>query len=372
MPSLFRSLLALAVSVLAVLLVLEIVLRFLPVNSGLRTEPVDAEHPILHFTPDRDVTWSRFPDFSMRNQAHVNNYGFVSGQDYDPADPRPLVAVIGDSYVEAAMVPWGETLQGRLAEALKPGIRVYSFGASGAPLSQYLAYADWAARTFAPQRMAFVVVGNDFDESLLKYKQDPGFHYFVPSQDGSGDGPGLELVRQDYEPGLFARLMRHSSLARYLVFHLHAPEVARGLFAGGKGTDGGEYVGQTSTRADPQRLADSKAAVDAFLARLPEAAQLAPGQMLFLVDGLRPDLYEPERLESANNSYAGQMRAYFMEKARGQGYLVQDLQPRFMADYAAQGAPFEYPRDAHWNGLGHRVAYQALMDSGLLDGLLPK
>ncbi len=42
-----------------------------------------------------------------------------------------------------------------------------------------------------------------------------------------------------------------------------------------------------------------------------------------------------------------------------------------MAEYTTRGERFEYPRDAHWNGLGHQVAFQAVMDSGLLDGLLP-
>ena len=362
MKSLLRVLVTVAAAVLTALLLLEALLWLLPVNSGLRTQPVDALHPILHYEPDRQVTWSRLPDFSMRNRARVNNYGFVSDLDYDPGDPRPLVAVIGDSYVEAAMVPWPETLHGRLDKALEPGARAYSFGASGAPLSQYLAYAGWVAATFAPQRMAFVIVSNDYDESLLKYKRDPGFHYFTPS----GTGPGLDLVRVDYAPSPTARLLRLSSLARYLVFHLHAPEVARDLLHGG---DVREYVGQTAAVAGRERLEDSRQAVDAFLDRLPEASGLTPGDILFLVDGLRPQLYDPAALGGIGESFAALMREYFLERATDLGYRVQDLQPRFMAEFAAQGLPFEFPRDAHWNGQGHKVAFEALLDSGLLDGL---
>src|SRR5271166_4611249 len=112
----------------------EVICRFFPVSDGLMAMPVNASAPIFHFTPNRNVTWSRDWNFSIVNRVHVNNVGYVNDQDYDVNDPRPLLAVVGDSYVEAAMVPPKDTLQGRLAKALAPAIRVYSFAASGAPL----------------------------------------------------------------------------------------------------------------------------------------------------------------------------------------------------------------------------------------------
>ncbi len=35
----------------------EILLRFLPVQSGLRTMPVSSDNPVFHFPPERDVTF---------------------------------------------------------------------------------------------------------------------------------------------------------------------------------------------------------------------------------------------------------------------------------------------------------------------------
>lgn len=43
-----------------------------------------------------------------------------------------------------------------------------SFGTSGSTLSSYLAYAGYASKVFHPNAMAFIIIGNDFDESLLK------------------------------------------------------------------------------------------------------------------------------------------------------------------------------------------------------------
>ena len=120
----FYALIALALGVSGTLLVFEIALRFLPVRGSLETQPVDAPHPILHFKPNNDVVFSLGWNFQIVNKMHVNNYGFVNDQDYDPRATSPLLAVIGDSYVEAVQVPYRETLHGRLAStATRPAWR---------------------------------------------------------------------------------------------------------------------------------------------------------------------------------------------------------------------------------------------------------
>src|SRR5262245_62679314 len=130
--------LSVAMGVLACLLVAEIALRFLPVATGFWAEPVNATQPVFRFSPNREFLFSRDWNFSLVNRGRVNNDGFINDEDYVESDPRPLLAVIGDSYVEAAMVPNEQTFYRRLANTLKGRGRVYSVGASGAPLSQYL------------------------------------------------------------------------------------------------------------------------------------------------------------------------------------------------------------------------------------------
>ena len=86
--------------------------------------------------------------------------------------PGPLLALIGDSYVEALMLPFRDSLTGRLTTRSIPGMRVYSFGMSSSALSNYLAYADFAAQRFHPQAMVFLNIGNDFTDLfnfLLKW-----------------------------------------------------------------------------------------------------------------------------------------------------------------------------------------------------------
>ena len=143
------SLLLLAGTLLFCALVMEVLFRVLPTNEPFMTQAVTEAQPIIHFLPDQDRTWSKGAAFGIVNKVHVNNLGFANRRDYVGDAPGPLMAVIGDSYVEALMVPQDKTFYTRL-ESLAPQWRYYSFGISGAPLSQYLAYAEFAREHFAP------------------------------------------------------------------------------------------------------------------------------------------------------------------------------------------------------------------------------
>jgi hypothetical protein len=365
------AVMAVGLSVLSCLLVAEIVLRFMPVATGLWTLPVNAAQPIFRFTPNREFLFSRDWNFSLTNRGRVNNDGFINDEDYAADDPRPLLAAVGDSYVEAAMVPNKETFYRRLAEKLKPNGRVYSFGASGASLSQYLVWAQYAVEKFGASGIAIVVVGNDFDESLWSYNKRPGLHVYVKGQDGR-----LHLQRTDYEPSPFRYLVRRSALGRYLVFHLNALEIARqtaarwGLtspaHAGTPQVDTlragiPQYVGNTAAAASPERVRDSHEAIAAFLDDLAKMVPLPPDRIAFLVDGARSE----RDVAITERSYFGLMRARFMSEALQRGYEVIDLQPWFVARSRDGQTRYEYPTDGHWNPIGHEVVAEALGASRL-------
>ncbi len=209
-----------ALSLTLLLLLLELLFRWLPVNEGLRGLSVDEQNPVFRFTPHRESVYSRGWNFSIVNRVRTNNYGFVNDHDYDPAAKTPLLAVIGDSFVEAVMVPFPQTGVARLSQAVGAGGRVYGFGTSGSSLAQYLAYARYVRDTFHPDGLVVVIVGNDFDESLRKYKREPGLHYFAEQANGS-----LELIRLDRPVPWWRDLLAGSSLGMYLYVNLEIREV---------------------------------------------------------------------------------------------------------------------------------------------------
>src|SRR6266566_7599837 len=109
------------------LMLAESILRFFPVMSGLHGLPVSRDSPVLRFSPNRDFVYSRDWYFDMINRGHVNNDGWVNNQDYRVSEYPPLVAVIGDSQVEAEMVPYPQTFHGLLATLFEGKLRIYSF-----------------------------------------------------------------------------------------------------------------------------------------------------------------------------------------------------------------------------------------------------
>jgi hypothetical protein len=350
-------------SVVLCLATAEVALRFLPVASGMRTMPVTEDDPVFHFRPDRDFVFSRDWNMSLVNRGHVNNAGFVNDQDYRSDDPTPLMAVVGDSYIEAAMVPFGETVQGRLAKALSGKLRVYSFGASGAPLSQYLVWAGHAVQHYRARALVINVVGNDFDESLAAYNEKAGFALYV--RDASDK---LQLKLFKYVPGGFVGLISRSALARYLVFNLQAVDHTRALWIrlfGATATAAPRYMGNTAVEASPSRVSDSLAVIDAFFRDLATKTTLPPDRVLFTIDGFR---YPPDAAAGAG-SYFDQMRQAFRAKGEAFGYEIIDLDPAFFARHGRTSERFEYPTDGHWNPAGHEVAFDAVMGSRLVKAL---
>jgi hypothetical protein len=67
------------------------------------------------------------------------------------------------------VLPYARTFYGRLAKKLAGQLRVYSFGALGAPPSQYLIWARHDVREYGARAVVINLVGNDVDESYKSY-----------------------------------------------------------------------------------------------------------------------------------------------------------------------------------------------------------
>lgn len=321
----------------------EIALRFLPVIHNADWPPVSAAQPIRNYRPNVDITWSKGPDFYLATTRHSNNAGFLNDQDYTREGPRPLLAVVGDSYVEAIMLPYDETHYGRLAKRVGDRGRVYSFGMSSSPLSQYLAFAALARDEYAPDAFVFPIIGNDFDESLFPFKRSPAFHYFA--DDATVENPSL--MRVDYEPNWKRAILRKSRLAAYLVFHL---EVTARL---------DNQIARLFDRPSlpTATIQDWNRAADLFLAGVLDATGVTRDRIVFVVEGIRPALYKKPWAES---------REYFMAKAKAEGFEVIDLQPAYET-----GEKLDFERDGHWNARGHAIVGEAIAGSDMFRRIFP-
>ncbi len=354
------AMVGIALSAVMLLFFAELVCRLLPVNQGLRTQPVNEANPVYRFEANRTSTWSRGWNFSITNKVHVNNAGFVNDQDYTRDGARPLLAVVGDSYIEAGMVPYRETVQGRLAEAMGSNGRAYSFAASGAGLTQYLVWAAHARDAYRPDSFLFLNIANDFAESLHHRGRSPGFHRFARLADGSA-----EIRRDDYEPTLFRRLARYSALAMYLVLNA---KIEQQLSFNLKelGADNQRWASNIPYDGTAEEYSDYEWATRTFLDRLPEATGVAPGRIVIAIDGMREAIYNPAEQGALAKSVWGRMRTYMAAEARARGFIVIDMQPVFEAAFRSDRRRFEFPTDTHWNGHAHGLLAGAVIASGVL------
>lgn len=348
------ALTAILISIIGTLVVAEIVLRFLPVNEGLRAQIVDAANPVFRFEPNRTAVWSEGWNFESVNHVHVNNDGFVNDQDYDPAASTPLLAIVGDSYIEAGMVPFSETVGGRLQADLRDRARVYTFAASGAGLTQYLVWADYARQRYHPDAFIINIIANDFDESLWHRGQSPGFHHFRRMPDGTA-----VMQRVDYQPSFWRLLFRRSALVMYLVTNMKVQQILN-VSVQSLGAKDKRWSSNVPYESSEAAFADYRWAVDRFLDALPAATGVGMDRIILMFDGLRPDMYDPALLTDAQKGTWGVMRAYVMEQAHARGIYTVDLQPVFGDHYAHNRQRFEFPHDGHWNGLGHELAAQSI------------
>jgi len=354
------NLLTVVVSVGVTLIAAEVALRFLPVAVALPVEPPTADNPIQRYVANHPYVWSF--DWTMHDvvRGRSNAQGFLADYDYAAADPRPLVAVIGDSYIEALRVAFVQSLTGRLQAALGERGRAYAFAQSGAALSQYVAYAQHACAVYRPARMVVNVVGNDFDESIVDHRRRNGLFHLYPKPQGGFEYRLTPLP----EPGLAERLLRRSALALYLMRNVGITKLIPSIgIRSAQAEPANRHVGHTDAGASPARLDEGQRVIDWFLAALPQAACLASADIVILVDAPRPELYDPVALAGVETSYFAKMRRRLIARARAAGFHVIDMEPVFIAAYAKERRPFEHPTDGHWNAHAHAVAATAVIDA---------
>src|SRR5216683_5670451 len=146
---------------LATLAVLELVLRPLPVMHGWENPPVTMEFPMVRYLPHAAYSYSRAWNLLGATRGRFNNLGYAA-QDVDLK--APTIAVIGDSFVEAAMIAPGQRIADILAARIP--LQVAAFGVSGADLPDYMVTADWVARHIPTRMLIFVIVGGDLAGSV--------------------------------------------------------------------------------------------------------------------------------------------------------------------------------------------------------------
>jgi hypothetical protein len=315
----------------------ELLLHLLPVKTGL-LRPETYKGAIKNITVN---TWEPNSSFlsstgwALTNvrKGKTNNYGFISPFDYKKGEKA--LFVIGDSYIEAQMNDYPETVQGILGNLSK--IPCYGVGYSGFSLADYIAVAQYVTKEFNPQGLVISISTGDILGSTGTLAEGA---YFV---DGLNDpsGPTLKRPHSGGEESRLRNITKYSATLRYLWLNLQAQQhfsKINDLISGNR------RVKQRSlTTEEKKRLVD-------FLVAQFTKLSVNPKDILFIVDGDRDSVYENRK------STRDKIYSYFIKVVKAKGFNVLDLEPVFKEEYKKAGLRFDYsPRDGHWNYLGHRL-----------------
>ena len=352
------TLIGISLSSLFTLIIIDLILFLFPVNEGMRALSVNTQNPVFRFEPNRTSQYSKNWNFDIKNIVKSNNDGFVNDFDYDELSKKKLLSIVGDSYVEALMVPFKNSLSGRLQRAASEK-RVYSFAASGAGLAQHMIWAKYARDKYKSNYFVFVIISNDFAESLAKYEKSPGFHRFKKSEDNNWD---FELA--NYEPSTIRKVFRESRLAMYLLTNIKVHNLLNFQLQFGVNDERKSYVSNFKADYNEEFWKDAKWATKIYLNNLYKYSGVKPEKIIFVIDGIRQNIYDTND-KIYTESFWYNIRQYFMKEAKLKGYHVLDMHKEFKKSYRDKKKKFEFKTDSHWNGFGHKTVADSLIKTDL-------
>jgi hypothetical protein len=359
-----RNLLLVSVPTVAILVVLlELFFRFVIPASEVPARFFDPGERLVRFDTSgrRSGLFTRGRFAELRARWRINDEGWNSDIEYEEASggaaARRLIAIIGDSYVNSFQVDPEENLAAVLRRLLGGSYEVYRFGMPGAPLSHYLHMSRYVVRHFDPQVLVFVLVHNDFHQSLRELDPMPSYLQL--------DGSSGDFVEVPPTPPATSGppVWMHSAIMRYLTITLQSYVLAGGV---PPWRENG-FVANVAVRDLERNRGLIERATRFLLERI--RAENRDRTVVFVMDAPRLDLYRGELQASA----VIWMNRMVERECRAIGIPFVDLTDRFSRVFREQGVRFESAVDAHWNEVGHREAARAIADKlvelGIVDAM---
>jgi hypothetical protein len=331
----FTIYLPLSFGILTSIFGLELLMQLLPVKNDRQFAANDISQPVIRGTTSsivEPIDWK----FSQTYHRRVNNYGFVDDHDYKP-NSRP-VAVIGDSYIQSAMLPYQTTLQGKLSSKIGMMVPVYSFGTPVYPLSGYLGTAEYVDRKFKPRAYIFLLTKGDLVESL----QPQEGTYFLDSPSGK-----LNFKKAKVYQGkvITSKSALHRYIHQQLYFNLNK------IFASFNSTLSSKPA---LTSIEYDRV--SHRLLDLFAKK----TQVTPQNTIFIIDSDRGSMYDKSKPDREELSI-------FKRIGIERGYRIVDTEDLFNDYYRRTHKRLDFlPTDFHWNATAHQLVvdriYPILID----------
>lgn len=331
----------------------------------------DTQWKIWRFDPQgpTEGTWTVGRLAERAGSWRVNNDGWSSLVDYLPAEERdrPLVALFGDSYIQAFDSDPEQHVDVYLADALSTRVDVYSFALGGFCLEQYVALGRYVSAEYAPDVLVLFVGANDVEDSMREYGVLSPYLWQI---EASGTGYVEVPPTGIYSASRFARPARRSALFNYLHYNadlplpgMRAAAIPSPAVDGAAGGASGEGADASiDARSWEELLPAARHMVGRLRAENPGVPIVFAWQgehYLTEQELLTTPLYFDGRAIEA--ACEGSADCYFL-----------DLRRVFSRDWASNHQRFEAADGIHWTAYTNRLVAGAvaslLEDKGLLAG----
>jgi hypothetical protein len=323
--------------VVSLLLVLEVLCRVLPVSTatetGYYTDPLILTYPARH-------RWVAATGWDLRNAQtlEANNLGYAAHRDF--VRDEHAVALIGDSFVEASMLPAVDRPGAQLERQL--GSRpVYAMGGPGTALLDYAERIRYAHEKLGVRDFVILMERGDVKQSLCGSGNVNG-----PCLEPKSLAPRIETLSGS---GKAKRALSHSALAQYLVSQIRVTPQA------------------VLNQLRPKWLQDSPVTTQPVAP--PISANAEPDNTMRVVDTVAKTFFErikphvlgkivlivdSDRVAMFNGSLKpDSARQRFIQLAKEAGAIVVDTEPLFVRHFAHSPLRLDVgPYDGHLNALG--------------------
>jgi hypothetical protein len=335
-----RSFYGILLGVCVFLALAELVCRVLPVSTATKAG-YHIDPRILTYAPQHRWRYATGWDLRFAQTIANNSHGFVADRAFT-RNPN-AVALIGDSYVEAASLDAADRPAAQLERALQGKRPVYAMGAAGTALLDYAERIRYAHEQFGVRDFVVLMERGDIEQALCGSGN-------VTSQclDAQTLAPRTEPVPP---PTALKLALRESAFAQYLASQLKLAPAKLTAQVFKRDVPGhGEHP--AAAALTPAAL---NPAVDAITAEF--FARTRPhvgGKLVIVVDADRQALMQ--RRASVDPT-----RQRFITLARAAGATVVDTEEIFKPHYARSALSLDLsPRDAHFNPMGVRLLAAAM------------
>ncbi len=332
---------------LGFVLLLELLFRVLPVSTstetGYYTDPLILTYPSRH-------SWTTATGWDLRNAQSLtsNNFGYVANRDFERNSVA--VAFVGDSFVEASMLPAAARPGTQLENALNSR-PVYAMGVPGTSLLDYAERIRFAHENFDIRDFVILMERGDVKQSLC----------------GSGNNNGPCLDPQTLAPqtetmpaaSIAKKIVRQSALAQYIFSQLKFSPQKLWVHLFRSTAPPTESTSHTASPADSPIAfaalgADLDVVTNTFFARVKPHIL---GRLVIVIDSDRRALYQ-------NQVTPDPARARFIQLAQAAGATVIDAEPLFQAHVAHSSLKLDVgPYDRHLNSIGIRLITRMMADA---------